>query len=213
MHTFYNNIPRERNWKTSPYRKQFLSSKKPLKYWNYKSISIQHETLNLHLESNSLPSLCNFLLSNFIFVIFVLCKLSKEEVPCYIFFSARIHATSENNSRIRCGLSIKIYFCLPVRRNRRWFISDGRFVIPRVRVEISQTGKFKGNSGADVINIFARSFHLISQALITYVEIQKFSDEKARRNPFAFHVWTRIYIYIFIITLSHGWYSVTFNLL
>lgn len=91
MHTFYNNIPRERNWKTSPYRKQFLSSKKPLKYWNYKSISIQHETLNLHLESNSLPSLCNFLLSNFIFVIFVLCKLSKEEVPCYIFFSARIH--------------------------------------------------------------------------------------------------------------------------
>lgn len=147
MHTFYNNIPRERNWKTSPYRKQFLSSKKPLKYWNYKSISIQHETLNLHLESNSLPSLCNFLLSNFIFVIFVLCKLSKEEVPCYIFFSARIHTTSENNSRIRCGLSIKIYFCLPVRRNRRWFISDGRFVIPRVRVEISQTENSKEIQG------------------------------------------------------------------
>lgn len=41
--TFYNNIPREKKIKTSSYRNEsFFEFKKPLKYWNYKFISIQH---------------------------------------------------------------------------------------------------------------------------------------------------------------------------
>lgn len=130
-----------------------------------------------------------------------ICSLKTlKEVPCYILF--RTSTRQQQKQFVNTDYIDKDLFLF-----HSFIITDDDSYLVDALLFLAWGSKnftdrkFKGNSGDDVINIFARSFHLISPALIMYAEIQKFAMKKLDETRFAFHVWTRIYFYNYTFAL------------
>lgn len=139
-------------------------------------------TSTLHLESNSFAISC-FQISLYLFPV---------ENSQVIFFSARVHANSKNNSWIHCGLSIKIYFCLLLRHNGRWFIS-----------------------GEDAL-YFSRASRVVGQGpmlLTFFVSFNITGANNVRKNS---EIWdekacfSRVYFYNYTVSRTR-WHSIFYN--